>query len=269
MNSSKSKLIKFFIALIFCLVLVFFNPRNIFSPLRGSLLFVAYPFQKVSYVAGKKIGQIWDFLISISELKKENRNLIAENDSLSARVADFSQIKKENEILREQLKLLPADKFDLEPAYVIGQDAQQDQGGWIMIDKGASVGLKKGMTAIVSDGILVGRVEDVFEKSSRINLVTNPNSSINVSDSETGAKGIVKGEFGLGVVMDMISQTDVLNEGDDIVSSGLGGNTPKGLLVGKIQSFTSTEDKLFQRAIVFPRVRYQDLEIVFVIKNYL
>ena len=76
----------------------------------------------------------------------------------------------------------------------------------------------------------------------------------------------MKGEYGLGIVLDMVAQTDALNEGDTVVTSGLGNNFPKGLYIGKIQEIKSSDDKLFQEALIVPRVKYSKSEILFVIK---
>ena len=225
-----------------------------------------HPFQKTFYILSRKTKETFDFLASISELKKENEQLLKENDSLSSASAMLEQEKKENENLREQMGLIPRSKFDLEASFIIGQDPQK-LGSWVSIDKGSFSGIRSGMPVIVSDGILVGRVEEVFANTSRVNLLTSPSSSVSVIDLESGAKGVIKGEFGLGVIMDMVSQTDILNIGDSIVTSGLSGDMPKGLLVGKVQSFAPTDDKLFQQAVIFPRVKYSDIDVVAVIKN--
>jgi rod shape-determining protein MreC len=88
-----------------------------------------------------------------------------------------------------------------------------------------------------------------------------------VADLETGARGLIKGAYGLGMMMDMVAQSDALNAGDTVITSGLGGEVPRGLLVGKIQEIKISPDKLFQQAIVVPRIKYQKLDVVFVIKN--
>jgi rod shape-determining protein MreC len=77
----------------------------------------------------------------------------------------------------------------------------------------------------------------------------------------------VRGEYGLGIILDLVSQADVLNEGDDVITSGLGGNYPRGLLIGRIQEFGFTADKLFQQAVIMPKVKYSELQMVAVIKN--
>lgn len=263
---STSKLTKIIIVTAVCISLVFFNPRGLFSPFGQVFFTLAYPFEKTFYILSKKTGNFFDFLGSISKLREENERLVQENNALSAKEARSGAIQKENEDLREQLRLLPVEKYELESSFVIGQDPQK-LGSWVMIDKGSVSGIVKGMPVIVSDGILVGRVEEVFPVSSRVNLLTSPTSSINVEDVETSAKGVVKGEFGLGLVMDMVSQTDVLKDGDEVVTSGLGSRVPKGLLIGKIEKITSSEDKLFQQAVISPRVRYVKLDVVSVIKN--
>lgn len=246
--------------------LVLLNPKGIFSPVRQVFSITVHPFQKTFYILSSKTRETFSFLTSISELKKENEHLLEENNSLSAKAAMAEQEKKENENLRQQLGLIPRSKFDLESSFTIGQDPQK-LGSWITIDKGSFSGIQIGMPVIVSDGILIGRVDEVFGNSARVNLLTSPSSSVSVTDLESGAKGIVRGEFGLGVTMDMVSQTDILNNGDSIVTSGLGGDIPKGLLIGKVQSFSPTEDKLFQQAVISPRVKYSNLDVVFAIKN--
>jgi cell shape-determining protein MreC len=65
----------------------------------------------------------------------------------------------------------------------------------------------------------------------------------------------------------MVSQQDALNNGDTVITSGLGSNIPRGLLIGKIQQVGLSDDKLFQQAIVAPRIKYSKLDAVFVIKN--
>jgi len=260
------RLIKLMAILAVCSLLVFLNPKQAFSPLRNFFLTAAHPFQKIFYILSKKTGDTMEFLGSISNLHAENERLIKENSSLISEISNLRQEKKENENLREQLGLIPKKKFDLEAAYVIGQDPQKF-GSWLIIDKGTSSGIEAGMPVIVFQGIIIGRISEAYLTSSKIELLTNSLSSINASDSETNSRGIVRGEFGLGVLLDMVAQTDVLNVGDEVVTSGLGSDVPKGLLIGKIQEIKTTQDKLFQQALIVPSVRYSNLETVFVIKK--
>lgn len=215
---------------------------------------------------GDNTKGFFDFLGSISKLKNENEDLIKENNLLFSQLILLQEEKKENKILREQLEVSPRNEFNLENAFVIGQDPQR-LGSWIVIDKGSSSGLAAGMPVIVSGGILIGKIEETSSVSSRVSLLTNSTSIVNAMDLNSEAKGVLRGEYGLGILLDLVSQEDILNNGDDVVTSGLGGDMPRGLFIGKIQEFNVSSDKLFQQAVVVPRVKYSDLRVVSVIKN--
>ncbi len=261
-----SNIIKFLIVAAVSLAIIFLNPQRIFNPVRRILVEVAYPFQKIFYLGSQTISKSFAVLGSIGDLKTENENLLKENNTLAFKVAESENEKKENAMLRDQLNLAPRKKFDLVASFVIGQDPQR-LGSWIMIDKGETSGIRPGMPVIAYEGIIVGKVEEAYRNSSKVSLLTDSESAANANDMETGARGILKGEYGLGIILDMVTQTEILNVGDTIMTSGLGGDLPKGLLIGKIREIKITSDKLFQQAIVSPRVKYTDLESVFVIKK--
>ncbi len=247
-------------------LLVFLNPQGLFHPVRSGLVGITYPFQKIFYFFSLKAANVKDFLASIGELKNENENLIEENQKLLAENAALRDMKRENAVLREQLQLIPRDKFDLESAEVLSQDAS-GSANWMLVGKGSASGIKQGMPVIVSDGVLIGKVDEVFPGSSKVIFITNPQNAITAIDNETEAKGIIKGEYGLGMVFDMVLQTDVIKTGDEVVTSGVSGDTPRGLLIGKIQEVSPSEDRLFQQAIVTPAARFSKLEVVFIIKK--
>ena len=206
------------------------------------------------------------FLKICNYLKEKELQLTKENYDLSGQLSVLRDEKRENEKLREQLSLAPREKFNLEASLVIGQDPQK-LGNWLLIDKGNSSGVKAGMPVIAYEGILIGKIKEVTANSAQVELLSNAPSAVNAVDLETEAKGIIKGEYGLGITMDMISQKDLVNEGDTIITSGLGSDIPKGLLIGRVQEIKTSPDKLFQQAAVIPKVKYSDLELVFVIKN--
>lgn len=260
------QLLKIASLLIIFAFLVIWNPKNLLSPFREVFSGANYAFQEFFSTAGSDMAGFFHFLSSISKLKDENEQLIKENNSLVSQIAMLQEEKKENDILRQQLNLSPRNKFDLENAFVIGQDPQR-LGSWIMIDKGSSSGISVGMPVIVSDGILIGKVEEVSSASSKVILLTDSASVVNALDLNSEAKGVLRGEYGLGILLDLVSQEEVLNNGDDIVTSGLGGDVPRGLFIGKIQEISMTADKLFQQAVITPRVKYSDLRVVSVIKK--
>lgn len=263
---SSTKLFKvIFIAALF-LGLIFLNPYKIFNPVRSGFNLVLLPFQKVFYSFSVGFENTKDFFASVGNLKGENEKLIKENQQLLSENAMLKDMKNENTMLREQIDLLPRDKFDLAAAFVVSQDPN-GMGNWLEIDKGSDDGIVEGMPVIISKGILIGRIQNVSSYKSQVMLLTNPKSTINVMTTNSGAKGVIKGEYGLGVILDMILQTDTINIGDSVVTSGVGGEIPRGLYVGNIQEIHESDDHLFQQAVMAFPVQAAKLQIVFVIKG--
>jgi len=266
-NFFRTKLFKVLVIVSFSVFLIIFNPHGFFNPVKTAFFVVFSPFQKVAYGLTFEASEIKKFIGSIGQLKKENEKLIEENRSLLAENSKFRGEGEENEKLREELQLLPREKFNLEGSAVISRDPNE-QGGWIEIDKGERNGLKKDMPVIVNSGILVGKIEEVYPTTSKVLLVNDIGSSINAIDLKTGSRGIVKGEFGLGIIMDMVLQSEALNKGDEVATSGVGKVFPAGLLIGKIEEISpSSEGGLFQRAIVSSLIDFSRLQFVFVVKN--
>ena len=212
------------------------------------------------------IENIKEFAGEIGQLKNENENLRKENRELLASIAMYEDIKKENDNLREQINILPREKYDLVAAFLVSRDSSGTE-NWIEIDKGSDDGVAPGMPVIVSKSIIIGRVYEVGAKNSKIMLLTNPKSTLNVITLEKEAKGIVKGEYGLGVILDMVLQADSINAGDKVVTSGIGGEIPRGLFVGTIQEVRPSEDHLFQQGILIAPIQISKLQMVFVIKG--
>jgi rod shape-determining protein MreC len=265
---TKTRLYKIVLITAFFGLLVFLNPYYIFNPIRSVLLLVSYPFSKITYSFSLKVSNIKSFVSSIGNLSLENEKLIRENQILTFENAKFQNIENENVQLREQLGMLPRDKFNLKSVSVISVDTK-GLGSWIEIDKGSKDGMAIGMPVIVSKGVLIGKIQEIGISTSKVQLITNPKSTVNVMTSKNSSMGVIKGEYGLGMILDMVLQSDSLNIGDSVVTSGIGGSFPKGLYVGTIQEIHPSDDHLFQQAVVISPVAISKLQFVFVIKDAL
>jgi len=261
------KNIKYLSIVVLIIIIIFIGLRGANNPVKGFFLGVSSPFLKTFRIFSGGVSGLFDFLGSIGDLKSENEKLFEENSRLIAENNRQKDIEKENQALRKELNLAPKDDFDLEASFVIAQDPQ-GLGNYFIIDKGEKHGIRAGIPAIVSDGILVGRVAEIYPDTAKITLITDPSSAINAEDQETGARGIVRGEFGLGLKIDMISQAEVLSEGDTVITSGLGGEIPRGLTIGKISGVSQSQERLFQEASVVPKIDVSRLRIVFLVKAF-
>ena len=253
--------------IILLIIIIFISVRGADNPLKGFLLRMESPFLKTSRIFSGGTEDFFHFLGSIGELKSENEKLLQENGGLLAKNALLKDTESENKLLRQELSLLPRKNYDLEGSFVIAQDPQ-GLGNYLLIDKGENNGLKAGMPIIISNGILAGKITDVYPTSAKVALISGKNSAVNAEIEDSGAKGIVRGAYGLGLVMDMISQSEVVKEGDTVITSGLGGDMPRGLYVGKIKEAGQSADKLFQQASLTSPVDFSSLRVVFAVKGF-
>ncbi|MEI7891276.1 MAG: rod shape-determining protein MreC [bacterium] len=261
-----NKLFKVVVVASFFVLLIAFNPYNFFNPIRSVAAIIFLPFQKISYSVSFGVANFGEFVQSIGQLKNENEKLQIENQTLVAKNAMLNDMQSENAILREQLKLLPRDKYELTAATIISQDPH-GMDNWLEIDKGSVDGVVNGMSVVVSSSVLVGRIQDVGLQSARVVLLTNSRSTVNVMTSQNNTKGVAKGEYGLGIIFDMILQTDAIAVGDEVVTSGVGGEIPRGLYVGSVQEVRSSDDGLFQQAVISSPLKVSKLQTVFIIKS--
>jgi len=260
------KIFKTVLIVAFFVFLIIINPYNFFNKVRGVFFGATYPLQKVFSISANKIHSFSEAVASIGKFKEENEYLIKENLRLRSENIELKDIAKENDDLRSQLNLLPREDFDLVSSSVIGRDLHKGN-NWMIIDKGSKDGIEKDMPVIVSDGVLVGKIKEVFYTESRIVPITSPNSNVNAVTSETGAIGVVSGKYGLGIILDMVLQTDYLKVGDNVITSEISQDIPRGLLIGTIEEIYPAEGHLFQRATLSSSVDFFKLRLVFVIKN--
>ncbi|MFC1608599.1 rod shape-determining protein MreC [Patescibacteria group bacterium] len=245
-------------------LLALWNPVNLFGGVRSSFFGVTYFFGRIFQVSAEKISGGVSVVSSISELKVDNEDLSQENLVLKAENIRLKKIEKENEFLREQLSLLPLDKFEMESAQIIGRGTE-GLNDWIVVDKGSEHGIQKGMPVVISDSVLVGRIVEVLPKNSKVSLITNATSAVNAITLDTNAKGVIKGEYGLGLVLDMVLETSSLNVGDTVITSEIG-SIPEGFFIGVIKEVRPSSDYLFQQAVISSPVDFSSLDIVFIVK---
>jgi rod shape-determining protein MreC len=252
-------------AVAFVLILIHF--LGWLKPVENAFVFVTKPVVSGVTRAARSITGSFAFLGSIGHLASENDSLKQQVEKLQAEGARLSEVDKENTALRSQLKFQDKQAYNEEPSFVIGYDPTSFS-EFITIDKGTESGIKNGNPVITDSGLLVGQIQDAGWKSSKVLLTTDSNSSINAVVQDSRASGIVKGDHGLGLTMGLIPQDEVVKAGDRVVTSGLGGEFPKGLVLGQVESVSEQANELFQTARLKPAISFRDVEIVFVIKSF-
>ncbi|MFC1640829.1 rod shape-determining protein MreC [Patescibacteria group bacterium] len=263
-QKNQTRIIIIFMVVFVLIVLHFFG---VLRPVEDGVMYVIRPVFKTTTGAAQSASSSFGLLGSIGDLASENNDLRQELEVLEADIAQLNELKKENDALREQLKFSKRQDFELEPTFIIGYDPTSFT-EYLTIDKGSESGIGEDDPVITESGILIGRIAEVGWKTSKILLTIDSSSKINAVVQDSRASGIVNGEHGLGLVMDLIPQDKVIKQGDTVVTSGLGATFPKGLIIGKIETMSQSKNELFQMARVKPITSFRDIEIAFVIKEF-
>jgi rod shape-determining protein MreC len=211
-----------------------------------------------------------DFLTvprNVASLQQSNTELEAEVARLQTQVIDLQQQVTETNILSALVDFARANpEYSYKAASVIGRDPSPFL-RYVIVNVGSNEGVLPGMPVVTDKG-LVGRVAAVIAEAARVQLVTDAASSVDVrlqaSNTEAMLEGSVTGELSLN----MISQDAVIQTGDVVLTSGLGGTYPPNLLVGQVVSIRKLQSEFFQQAAIQPNVDFTRLQFVLVITNF-
>jgi rod shape-determining protein MreC len=245
---------------------IFVNPYNFFSPIRSGLHIIFSPFIEIGYIGGYQSREFLETITSIGSLSQQNQELYKQNITLQSEIDELKSVQVENEILRKQLGILPQKEINLIGAEVIMRDILGNN-DWIKINRGRKDGIQKDDMVVVGDKNLVGIVEEVFYDQATVNLITHPNSVINVVTVETGVEAIAQGKYGTSIIVEKINQDAEVEEGMTFITSQISGKFLRGFTVGVVQNIYTTQDGLFKNARITPLVDLENLRFVFVVKE--
>lgn len=265
--SGRPSLFIFIITVAVIILLIFLNSRGWLNQPKNLFSQITSPIEKIFKKGGEGIYNFFKVFTSIKNLRIENIYLKEENQKLLSENTRLKEIERENQILRQQLNLASSWQLDLTSASVIGRNPE-NLGQYLQIDKGIKDGIRKNMPVISSQGALVGRIFESLNKTAFVLLITDPNSSVAALVQESRADGLIRGEYGLGLKMEKISQDQVADKENLVISSGLSGEFPKGLIIGQIEEVKQADNQVFQEAKVRPAADFQHLEYIFVITKY-
>jgi len=234
--------------------------RHYLDTPKSFIITLTQPVTKPIVSAGKSVTNFFSFFGSVGSLSQKNKQLEEDVRNLKSQLASKGELENENSILRQEIGLLPRGQFNLVPAEVLFSDPS-NLVQFVLINKGKKNGVSEGM-AVLASGILVGRVVEVSGDSSKVLLATDSTSAIPAMIQQTRVPGILKGQIGSSLLMDLIPQGEQIKPGDLVVTSGLGETFPKGILVGEIESVKAQENQPLQQAQVRTLLNFKKLEIV-------
>jgi len=232
---------------------------------RKIVLEATVPVQKVLSISVKNVSDAWLRYIFLVGLEEENKNLNKKINELKAELVLYQEGYLEAQRLGKLLALKSDYKNRAVSALVIGRE-QAALSKTILINKGSAHGLKIGMPVIATPG-LIGRLIDVSWHVSKVLLLIDENNNIGAILQRTRTQGIVSGAGSRGCILKYIYKNQDVKEGDPVISSGMGGIFPKGLLIGKVSRVQKQDAGLFLKIDVAPIADFAKLEEVLVLAS--
>jgi rod shape-determining protein MreC len=202
----------------------------------------------------------------VGEIARENETFRAEIDRLQAELVRLRELEFENEALRRLLGLKEQSQTgELLPVSVIASDVSALVQS-ITVDRGAQDGVQVNMPVVTWKG-LVGRVVRVNATTARVLLLTDLNStvSVRIQDPDSRATGIARGRANNTLLLEHVPQQERLAPGHLVITSGLGGIYPAGLVVGRVEQVIRQDFDVFQRATIRPEADMARLEHMYII----
>jgi len=257
------------ITLILFLMLLLFLPRQSqewLSHVGGPLArILEVPLQAMASIQDS-IRDIWSHYIALQNVWEENQLLRQE----------IQRLQGEQNLLREQIiiatqfqQLLAFQEsapMTTLPARIIGRNVSN----WyraMIINKGERDGIHPEMGVITEAGV-VGRVVRVNPTTAIVLLLSDPNVAITGMVQKTRDEGIIQGTPQGTIHMKYLPPLSPVQPGDPVVTSGLTGDFPRGLQIGRIQQITKADTDLFQLGEIDPIVDFSKLEGVLVITSF-
>jgi len=240
-----------------------FDPGT--GPVKKLILEVAAPVQKFLNASIDGVENAWMRYIHLVGLEEDNRNLKNKIAVIQSDLILYKEGYLEAQRLRKLLSLQEEHQRSFTAARVIGKE-QAALSKTLWINKGSAHGLAPGMPVLVAPG-LIGRLTDVSWNSSKVLLLIDENSNVDVLIQRTRVQGIVRGAGSRGCVIRYISKIQDVKEGDLVVTSGMSNIFPKGLLVGKVSHVDRMDVGLFLQIRVVPFADFATLEEVMVLTD--
>jgi len=207
-----------------------------------------------------------DFLHNYFDLvsvHQENLRLEQQVAQLEGQQRRMVELEAENRHLADLLELRDALGTTAIAANVIGSDAT-GLSRTLMLSEGDRQGLRRDMAVISINGV-VGKLIAVSHDAARVLLVSDHNSALDAFDQRSRARGIVAGVVEDGLAMKYVDRSEDIKPGDMVVTSGLDGIFPRGLLVGTVARVSKERPGLFLNVEVKAAVDFRELEQVMIL----
>ncbi|MEP1870384.1 MAG: rod shape-determining protein MreC [Paraglaciecola sp.] len=233
------------LGLLFSVFLILFDHKlNGFATTRVYLNSFVSPLQYLANLPGELLSVSASRLVSHEQLFKENAQLTREALLMSEQLQKFRFLEAENDRLRSLLNSPVKNNIHREVAELMAVD-NNPYSLQIIINKGTLNDVYENQPVLDDKGI-VGQIMQVGSTNSRVLLITDVTHALPVRVARNNVRLIVSGTGSLNeLIIQHVPHSTDLNEGDLLLSSGLGNVFPEGYPVAEITSIVSDEGRPF------------------------
>lgn len=223
------------------------TPRNVLS------VFVA-PIQVLASVPSRVERWIDGQLAAEPDIKIAYENLRNEYFQLKSEALLLRALQEENQALRALLDASERLQEKITLAELVNVRIDRDNHS-ILVGKGLRHGIYGGQ-AVIDDRGVIGQVVEVMPFNSSVMLITDPGHAMPVQVQRTGLRTLVYGTGSVSLLrVPFLNQNSDIQEGDVLISSGLGGRFPNGYPVAEVTSVKIIEDESFMQITAKPIAR--------------
>ncbi len=270
------------VLLILGLLLLVFHESGLLAPVESATHYVLDPLQRLSSNVIEGAGGVFRTVREVRDLRAEVEELRAQVDALRVENVRLREYEAEAQQLRVLLSFTSDYPISTHlGAEVVSREACEDFPcgdtvglepnpylRYVTINVGTQQGAEVGMSVVSGGAGLVGRISDVGPRTAKVQLLTDPNSSVAALLQTTRGTGLVVGQPDGSLQMRYVPQEEEVSVGDIVLTSGLGGLMPKGLVIGQVTAVQQREYETFQTATVRPAVDFTRVELALVITGF-
>jgi len=211
---------------------------------------------------GQSVNSVVGKYVYLVDLKEENTRLRKMLDEYQQQLDEYREGHTRFLHFERELEFKKQEKFPQITARVVGRDGER----WfhnVVVDRGENDGVVEKMVARTSLGV-VGQVIQVSKNYSKILLANAPSSAIDAMIQKSRVRGVLKGAGENGYILHYVLKNEQIEQGDLIVTAGIGGMFSSGVPLGVVQSVRKARRGMFQEIRVKPVIDFQKLEILYI-----
>lgn len=265
---------KFFVTIFLLLLLIFFSHRNPQTSVlpSGIINMFVSPINRVFYSLSVGLRELYDRSLGDESDRAKLSKLELENHGLKSELMNMRMVVEEKEYLKNEYELLSKKEDKLIPANVSMKDPAL-QFVRFTINKGLKDGVEKGDAVVegietaegnVTKG-LVGYVTEVGLNYAKVSSILDQSSNLSVLFSNSGEYGIINNRDAEGFYGYLLDAQKEISLDEMVVSSGIGGRYPRGLLIGTVAETELSDDGLTKKFSIKPAVSFTNLYRLLVI----